>query len=461
MSPRHRLLVVDDEPRICQILSMLTRRWGYEVATASNGKEALELAKEFIPEVVISDLKMPQMDGEELLRELKLRFPSTQVIIITAHATVKSAVDAMKTGAFDYIMKPFDNDEIQVVLERAVEHRTLKAENRSLRAELNVRYAPSKIIGTSDAMLRVQDMIDRVGPTKATVLILGESGVGKELVARAIHQRSAVAEKPFVALNCASLSETLLESELFGHEKGAFTGATRTHHGKFEEADGGTIFLDEIGETSGNFQTKLLRILQEGTFTRVGSNETLRTSARVIAATNRDLEKMVEQGTFREDLYYRLRVVPLEIPPLRTRREDIPVLARHFLKSACQENGLPRRALSDDALAALKAHDWKGNVRELENTLERAVILTRNEEINADDLWLIPSESKSQPKKESEDPTLDFLDRSLADFVEEMTKVHILKVLELKRWKKQEAADHLGVDRATLYRMIKKFGIDQ
>lgn len=429
--------------------------------SASNGKQALEVFEEFQPEVILSDLKMPIMDGDELLREVKKRQPTTQVIMITAHATVKSAVEAMKTGAFDYIMKPFDNDEIQLVLERAVEHRNLAAENKSLRAEMNVRFSPNKIIGTSDAMLRVQELIDRVGPTRATVLILGESGVGKELVARAIHQRSALADKPFIALNCASLSETLLESELFGHEKGAFTGATRTHHGKFEEADGGTIFLDEIGETSGNFQTKLLRILQEGTFTRVGSNETLKATVRVIAATNRDLEKMVAEGGFREDLYYRLRVVPMEIPPLRNRRDDIPVLARHFLKTACQENGLPRRALSDDALAALRAHDWKGNVRELENTIERAVILTRSEEITADDLWLSPSEGGRLSKKEESEKPLEFEDYPLNEFIEEMTKQHVLRVLEAKRWKKQEAAEQLEIDRATLYRMIKRFGIDQ
>lgn len=460
MSPRHRLLVVDDEPRICQILSMLAKRWGYDVQSASNGREALEIFEDFQPEVILSDLKMPIMDGEELLAEVKKRQPTTQVIMVTAHATVKSAVGAMKTGAFDYIMKPFDNDEIQLVLERAVEHRNLAAENKSLRAELGVRFNSSKIIGTSDAILRVQEMIDRVGPTRATVMILGESGVGKELVARAIHQRSGLADKPFVALNCASLSETLLESELFGHEKGAFTGATRTHHGKFEEADGGTIFLDEIGETTGNFQTKLLRVLQEGTFTRVGSNETLKASVRVIAATNRELEKMVKEGTFREDLYYRLRVVPLEIPPLRERREDIPVLARHFLKTACQENGLPRRALSDDALSALKSHDWKGNVRELENTIERAVILTRSEEITADDLWLAPAEGRQTPHEEN-DQASEFKDYPLNEFIEEMTKQHVLRVLEAKRWKKQEAAEQLEIDRATLYRMIKRFGIDQ
>ena len=462
MAPRYRLLIVDDEPRIGQVLSLLAKRWGYEVQTASNGNEAIKILEDFRAEVVLSDLKMPGMDGEQLLREIKKQYPQTIVIMMTAHATVKSAVEAMKAGAYDYIMKPFDNDELRVIIERAVEHRTLINENKSLRAELGVRFQPSSIIGDSEPMKRVLDMIDRVGPTKATALITGESGVGKELVARAIHQRSDRADRPFVALNCAALTETLLESELFGHEKGAFTGATSAHRGKFEDADGGTIFLDEIGETNNNFQTKLLRVLQEGVIVRVGGNDPISVDVRVIAATNKDLAKQVEAKEFRQDLFYRLQVVPIEIPPLRERPDDIPPLALHFVKQACQDNGLPRRELSDSAVDALKSAEWRGNVRELENTIERAVILTRGDVIEADDLWLPPGDdTPSRREKIDEAIPHDMGTLPLSDFIDEMTKNHVLRALDRTSWKKQEAADQLGIDRATLYRMIKRFGIEQ
>lgn len=462
MTPRYRLLIVDDEPRICQVLNLLATRWGYEVQTANNGNEALKRLEDFPAEVLVSDLKMPGMDGETLLAEVRARYPDIIVIMMTAHATVKSAVEAMKAGAFDYIMKPFDNDELRVVIERAAEHRSLLAENKSLRAELGVRFTPNNIIGESAAMRRVLDMIDRVAPTKATALITGESGVGKELVARAIHQRSTRASKPFVGLNCAALTETLLESELFGHEKGAFTGATRTHHGKFEDADTGTIFLDEIGETNNAFQTKLLRVLQEGTLLRVGGNDPIQVDVRVLAATNRNLKEMVARGEFREDLYYRLQVVPIEIPPLRERRDDIEELARHFVVQACQENGVPFRELSNDAIVTLKAAEWRGNVRELQNTIERAVILTRNNVIEVDDLWLPPTdqtEVRSGKKESGQSDELSNL--PLNQYLDEMTQRHILHALEVKGWKKQDAAEMLGIDRATLYRMIKKFNIDQ
>ncbi|MBI5154740.1 sigma-54-dependent Fis family transcriptional regulator [Candidatus Poribacteria bacterium] len=462
MSPRYRLMIVDDEPRMCQVLALMASRWGYEVQTANNGQQALEVLSEYPAEVVVTDLKMPGVDGEQLLREVRARHPETMVVMMTAHATVKSAVEAMKAGAFDYIMKPFDNEELRLVLRRATEHRDLIAENRSLRSELGHRFSPGSIIGESPGMLKVLDMIDRVGPTKATVLITGESGVGKELVARALHQRSTRASKPFVALNCAALTETLLESELFGHEKGAFTGATRGHHGKFEEADAGTIFLDEIGETSNNFQTKLLRVLQEGIIVRVGGNDSVRVDVRVIAATNRELEKLVQSGAFREDLFYRLQVVPLEIPPLRERREDIEALASHFVIRACQQNGLPRRSLSKGAIEAMRAAPWKGNVRELENTIERAVILTRGDTIEAGDLWLPPEsdDSPTPPPQLNGDVPESLWARQLSDFVDEMTKRRVLKALEDRQWRKQEAADSLGIDRATLYRMIKRFGLE-
>ncbi|MBX3728340.1 MAG: sigma-54-dependent Fis family transcriptional regulator [Candidatus Sumerlaeia bacterium] len=458
--PRYRLLIVDDEARICQLLSLLASRWGYEVRTASNGHQALAALDEYPAEVVLTDLKMPGMDGDELLREVKSRQPDSIVIMMTAHATVKSAVESMKAGAYDYIMKPFDNDELRLIIERALHHRDLVTENRALRAELGVRFQPGNIIGDSSAMQQVLELIDRVGPTKATVLITGESGVGKELVARAIHQRSTRSDRPFVALNCAALTETLLESELFGHEKGAFTGAMRTHHGKFEDADGGTIFLDEIGETDNTFQTKLLRVLQESVIVRVGGNDPIRVDVRVLAASNRDLKRLVAEGRFREDLFYRLQVVPLHIPPLRERREDIEALARHFVTKACQENGLGRRELSPDAVRALRNAEWRGNVRELENTIERAVILTRGEVIEVEDLWLPPVDADAA-RRASARAGDDLADLPLNDFIEAMTQRHVLRVLERTGWKKQDAAEALGIDRATLYRMIKRFGLDR
>ncbi len=462
MSPKHRLLIVDDEPRIGQVLSLLTGRWGYDTKTAPGGEEALAIMEEFSPELVLTDLKMPGMDGDKLLREVRRLHENTLVIMMTAHATVKNAVESMKAGAFDYIMKPFDNDELRLILERALDHRALLTENKSMRAELGARFKPNNIIGDSQPMRGVLDLIDRVGPTRATVLVTGESGVGKELVARAIHTRSERSDKAFVALNCAALTETLLESELFGHEKGAFTGATRQHHGKFEEADGGTIFLDEIGETNNAFQTKLLRVLQEGVFERVGGNEPIRVDVRVIAATNRNLERQVKDGVFREDLFYRLQVVPIEIPPLRERRDDIAILSAHFVKTACTSNGLPRRELSDGAIEALKNAEWRGNVRELENAIERAVILARGSVIEAEDLWL----TRADGTRTGGIPTGvnvpdELAGLPLTDFIDKMTEQHILRALDRSGWKKQEAADALGIDRATLYRIIKRFGISQ
>ena len=467
MTPRYRLLIVDDEPRMCQILTIAARKWGYEVRTAENGAVALEQLDEFSPELVITDIKMPAMDGETLLRHLRSRLPDTQVILMTAFGSVKGAVDAIKAGAFDYILKPFDNEELRVTLARAAEFLKLRTDNASMRHELGFRYRADSLIGASQGMQQVGAMIERVGPTRATVLITGESGTGKELVARAIHNRSTRASGPFVAINCAALTATLLESELFGHEKGAFTGAMKTHRGKFEEADGGTIFLDEIGEVDNSFQTKMLRVLQEGTFERVGGNATLKVDARIVAATNRTLLDEVAAGKFREDLYYRLNVVPIHLPPLRDRREDIPELAMHFLMKVAKESNVAPKTLSQDAIDALRNAHWRGNVRELENTIERAVILSRANEITIDDLWLpsmdalLPDQKVSASGEGAANSHIGDADFKLplSDFVEEMTKRRVIAALDTTGWKKLEAAEALGVDRATLYRMIKKFEI--
>lgn len=471
--PRYRLLIVDDEPRMTQVLGILAQKWGYEFRTASNGVEALETLQEFPAEIVLTDLKMPTMDGETLLENIRSRSPETVVVMMTAYATVKSAVEAMRNGAFDYIMKPFDNEELRITLERAGEFSQLRQDNAFMRRELGERYRIESIIGESQQIRDVLSMVERVAPTRATVLVTGESGTGKELVAKAIHFRSTRATGPYVRVNCAALAETLLESELFGHEKGAFTGAVRQHRGKFEEADGGTIFLDEIGETSNNFQTKLLRVLQEGTLQRVGGNTMMKVDVRVVAATNRDLEQRVKEGAFREDLFFRLNVVPIHLPPLRERLGDIPMLAEHFVKKACDENNLPTKNLGEEAANALQSYQWPGNVRELENSIERAVILSRDSQIAAEDLWLPSSTNlgggsasdsgivvKSWGSKDDEVHIPNrLLNRPLTTFLDEMAKLRVLHALDSTGWRKQEAADLLGIDRATLYRQMKKFEI--
>ncbi len=465
--PKYRLLIVDDEPRMTQVLGMLAERWGYEVRTASSGDEALKILQDYAAEIIVSDLKMPGMSGKDLLDHVRSRFPNVFFIIMTAHATVESAVEAMRHGAFDYIMKPFENEELRLTIERAAEYGQLKQDNAYMRRELGARYQLDNIIGESKQVKAVLQMIEKVAPTRATVLVTGESGTGKELIAKAVHFRSTRATNPYVRVNCAALAETLLESELFGHEKGAFTGAMRTHRGKFEEADGGTIFLDEIGETSNNFQTKLLRVLQEGVITRVGGNQPIKVDVRVIAATNRDLEERVREGEFREDLYFRLNVVPVHIAPLREREGDISLLAEHFVRIASEENGLPVKSLSEEAIAALTQHDWPGNVRELENTIERAVILSREGVIEAEDLWLTSSQKPAGSLIPATHSTDDgevrlpqpLLEKPLAHFLDEMAKVRVLHALDETGWRKQEAAEILGIDRATLYRQMKKFNL--
>jgi DNA-binding NtrC family response regulator len=454
-----------------QVLGMLAERWGFETRTAADGPSALRLLVDFPAEIMVTDLKMPGMDGTSLLTEVRARHPETTVIMMTAYASVKSAVEAMRNGAFDYIMKPFENEELRLTIERAAEFTQLRRDNAYMRRELGERYRVDSIIGESPQIKAVLDLIERVAPTRATVLVTGESGTGKELVAKAIHFRSTRATGPFVRVNCAALAETLLESELFGHEKGAFTGAIRTHRGKFEEADGGTIFLDEIGETSNNFQTKLLRVLQEGVLTRVGSSTPIKVDVRVVAATNRDLANSVREGQFREDLFFRLNVVPIHLPPLRERPQDIPLLADHFVKLAAEENNLPGKRLSPDAMEALMAAQWRGNVRELENTIERAVILSREVVITAEDLWL-PGQKRLSPRPDSGTifpdleagqkgvvVTEELLSRPLGEFLDEMTRVRLIHALDSTGWRKQEAAERLGIDRATLYRQMKKFRI--
>jgi DNA-binding NtrC family response regulator len=381
-----RILVVDDEANARTALAELLRDEGFEVETAADAFKALGKVRDFAPELVITDLKMPGMDGIELVHRLGGADPSCAVIVMTAFGAVDSAVEAMQAGAVDYLTKPLNFDELVIVAGRAITQRRLAAEADSMRARLADRARVGNIIGSAPPMQRVFEVIKQIGPSRASVLITGESGTGKELVAEAIHQLSPKASGPFIKLHCAALAETLLESELFGHERGAFTGAASRRDGRFHAADGGTLFLDEIGEISPLVQVKLLRFLQEHAFERVGGNDTIKVDVRVVAATNRDLEKAVAEGKFREDLYYRLNVVNVEMPPLRERPSDIPLLAEHFLQKYAAENAKPTARFSTAALERLVEYSWPGNVRELENVVERAVVMSRGEEVEERDL---------------------------------------------------------------------------
>ena len=377
-SSKHKgtIVIADDEPNIRRVLEAALTRDGYSVVTAENGKKALDaLASTTQVDVLISDLIMPDMNGVELLEAAREIDPSITVLMITGHGSIKSAVDAMRLGAFDYITKPFDMDEMKIVVKKAMERRHLIDENRDLRQQLKKQYKFDSIVGQSGKMQEVYKLIERVADSKASVLIRGESGTGKELVARALHYNSCRAQQPFVPIVCVALSEQLLESELFGHEKGSFTGAVGQKAGRFELAHGGTLFLDEIGDIPGNIQMKLLRVLQEREFERVGGVKTIKVDVRVVTATNQNLEKVVAEGKFREDLYYRLQVVQILLPPLREKKEDIPSLVEHFIEKYNKENARNVKYVSPEALEMMLRYNWPGNVRELENTIERAVVL--------------------------------------------------------------------------------------
>jgi len=372
------VLVIDDEQLMRDFVKETLTRAGYNVAVATDGKTGLDMLEKHDFDLVVTDLKMPVMDGLEVLRQVRSGFPGVNVIVMTAYATVETAVTALKSGAIDYIMKPFTPDEIEVVAQKAVEHGRLEEENRYLRSELKELYNFEEMVGTGAAMRAVYDQIRKVAPTRATVLIYGETGTGKELVARAIHYTSPRRNKPFIKVNCAALSAGLLESELFGHEKGSFTGAFRRKIGRFELANEGTLLLDEISEMNADLQAKLLRVLQEREFERVGGTTPIGVDTRIVSTTNRDLCHAVESGRFREDLFFRLNVVPVHLPPLRERKEDIPLLVEHFLNKFSRENGKRVEGVSPEAMKMLQEHSWLGNVRELENCIERAVVLSED-----------------------------------------------------------------------------------
>jgi DNA-binding NtrC family response regulator len=397
LSRSGRILVVDDEVNARTALAELLRDEGFDVETAADAFKALGKAETFGPHIVVTDLKMPGMDGIELVKKLRASEEPPAIVVMTAFGAVSSAVEAMRAGAAEYLTKPIDFDELLVAIDKVVEHQQLHRETRELRRRVRDKVAPNNIVGSSPPMQRVFEIIEQVAPSRATVLISGESGTGKELVANAIHQRSPRAHGPFVKLHCAALAETLLESELFGHERGAFTGAMARRDGRFSVADGGTLFLDEIGEISPSVQVKLLRFLQEHEFERVGGSQTIRVDVRVIAATNRNLVEEVARGRFREDLFYRLNVVTIEMPGLRERKSDIPSLAKLFLDRYAKDNAKPIEAFTSEAYDLLLAYDWPGNVRELENAIERAVVLCSATQIEPRHLPPSVRPSASQP----------------------------------------------------------------
>ena len=435
MAQRGRILIVDDEANARAALSEILREDGYATETAADGFKALGKLEEFSPDVILTDLKMPGLDGIAFMDKARTAAPGAVFVVMTAFGTISSAVDAIKKGAENYLMKPLDPEALTAVVERAMEKASLVQEAQRLRDRLRERNAFSHVVSADPKMQAVLELVAQVGPSKASVLVTGESGTGKELIAEAIHQASPRAKAPFVRLHCAALSESLLESELFGHERGAFTGAVGRREGRFKQADGGTLFLDEIGEISQNVQVKLLRFLQERTFERVGGNETLKVDVRVIAATNRDLSAEIKRGAFREDLFYRLNVVTVEIPPLRERRGDIGALASFFLRRYAVENGKTIETFADDALRALLDYGWPGNVRELENAVERAVVLCEGPRIERKHLpaSVVPAEERGGP------PPIP------GSTIQELERYAILRTLEACGGSTSKAATVLGV----------------
>lgn len=443
---RPRILVVDDDASALESLRQIFEREGFDVRCEPSAEAALDALRADEFGVVLADLRMPGMDGMDLLRTIKAIRPDTEVVIMTAFGTIEKAVEAMREGAYDFVTKPLKRPLVVRSVTRAHEKWALKAENQALRAELEAVMGSRSLIGNSPAMRRVLDTIEQVAQASTTVLILGESGTGKELVARAIHRKSRRSRGPFIAINCAAIPVTLLESELFGHERGAFTGAFSRREGRFKIADGGTLFLDEVAELDPMVQAKLLRVLQEGEFERLGGTQTIRTDVRVIASTNKNLQEMVRSGKFREDLYYRLNVISISLPPLRERREDIPLLVQHFLARFAARNRKDVRVVSREAMELMMAHDWPGNVRELENTIEHAVVLCRGDTIRVEDLpELIASDTA----------TKHYLTIQLGTPLDEIEQQVIQQTLRITKGNKKLAAQLLGIATRTIYRKVE------
>lgn len=456
MNPAH-ILIVDDDPNHLKALQTIIRSWGYQVSVADDGGKAVESVKERPFALILMDIRMAQMSGIEALGLIKQYNPAIPILIMTAYSSIDSAVEALKAGAYDYLTKPLDFEVLKLSLSRALEHSGLKAENATLKSMVSAEYELEHIIGRSSPMKKLVEMLAMIAPSEATILITGESGTGKELIAKSIHHNSQRKKHPLVVVNCAAITETLLESELFGHEKGAFTGADKRREGRFMLADKGTIFLDEIGETSPAMQAKLLRVIQEREIQRVGGEGTLSVDVRILAATNRNLEEEVKNGNFREDLFYRLNVVSLRIPPLRERHDDIPLLAQHFLEKYAKKNHKQAKGFSPLAMDMLLKYTWPGNVRELENTIERAVIFLPDEHITEKELPSTITESYAEKSEWVVPPSpVTIASRPL----EEIEKEAILATLENSDGNKSETARKLGINRKTLHKKLKEYGID-
>ncbi len=449
-----RILIVDDEQGVRGALGQLLEYEGYEVKAVSSAAEGLTTYEKWRPQLVFMDVKMAGMDGLEALRRLKQADPNAAVVMISGHATIQTAVEATQLGAYDILEKPLDTDRILVLLRNALQHLTLQEENAQLRASIASRY---EIVGKSFAIRALMDKIEKVGVTPARVLITGENGTGTELVARAIHRLSPRANKPFIEVNCAAIPSELIESELFGHMKGSFTGAVADRAGKFEQADKGTLFLDEIGDMSLAAQAKVLRVLQDGEVTRIGGSKRVQVDVRVLAATNKNLEEEIANGRFREDLYYRLNVVPLHVPPLRERREDIPLLAQHFVIMLTERDGAPVRTLDQSALEALSNMEWQGNVRELRNTIERVLILSSGPRITSTDISRL---SGTRPADGS--PLGALLDiKTFEAFKDGAERAYLLHKLREFGWNVSETARAVDMPRSNLYKKIERYGLER
>ncbi len=450
-----KVLIIDDEEAIRSSLQMMFEYEGYDCLQAASGPAGLKMIDSYQPDLIFLDIKMPQMDGLEVLKEIKAKEGTPPVVILSGHGTVKTAVEATKLGAFDFIEKPPDSDRILLVARNALSQKKLVEENRRLKLTFDERY---RMEGESASLQKVWEAIRRAAPTSATVLITGESGVGKELVARAIHRNSLRKDETFVQVNCAAIPEELIESELFGHEKGSFTGATEKQIGKFELAHKGTIFLDEIGDMSLRTQAKVLRVLQEGEVERIGSQKTIQVDVRVIAATNKDLEQAIEKGEFREDLYFRLSVIPVPVPPLRERPDDIPPLIRHFVKQFSAENNFKPKTIAPAAAEALKRHAWRGNARELKNTIERLLIMVEGDEIKAEHLNdVLRRTTGGSGDVSAAGEGLG----SLQDFKASAERAFIVQKLRDSRWNISATATAIGTPRSNLYKKLEQYAITQ
>jgi len=457
-SRRQRIMIVDDEARMRRSLEILLTEEGYEVVTASSYYEALSRLDEYV-DLVVTDLTMPGKSGLELLKELKQKFPETQVIMITAYSTVQSAIDTMKEGAFDYLVKPFENEEFLHTVKKAMHIGSLTRENINLKKEIQRMTRLGEIVGTSKKMQEIFYLIERAAETDSTLLITGESGTGKELVARAVHQNGARKDKPFVCINCMAMTETLLESELFGYERGSFTGAIKQKEGRFKVADSGTVFLDEIGEVPPSIQVKLLRVLQERAFERVGGNDTIRVDVRIIAATNKDLKKGIEDNKFREDLFYRLNVIAINLPPLRERREDLPILIDHFIEKKAMHLKMERKSLADDVKEYLLSYDYPGNIRELENIIERAYVLARGGTIYLRDLPFAQTGRQAIQTDGIFVPVKNGF--GMLDEVSKRLEMELIKraMEEHKDLSNEKLAEVLGTSRRILELRMREYGI--